>query len=115
MQMSELKIVLEELVAQIHNILGDNLERIVLYGSYARGDNEEDSDVDIMVLTNLSSEENRKYDRELNKIFSRLGLEHDILLSMYLKDKATYEYWFPVLPFYQNTEKDGIVLYQAVK
>ena len=42
---------------EIANILGADLKKIILYGSYARGDYRENSDVDIMVLTSLTDVE----------------------------------------------------------
>ena len=111
MKRSELDIVLKELTEQIYDLLGDKLDKVVLYGSYARGDNTEESDVDVLVLTNMEPEENRKILWTLNKIFSRVGLEHDILLSMLLLDKKAFHARKPILPFYQNIEKDGIVVY----
>ena len=45
MKRSELDIVLKELTEQIYDLLGDKLDKVVLYGSYARGDNTEESDV----------------------------------------------------------------------
>ena len=59
MKRSELDIVLKELTEQIYDLLGDKLDKVVLYGSYARGDNTEESDVDVLVLTNMEPEENR--------------------------------------------------------
>ena len=53
MKRSELDIVLKELTEQIYDLLGDKLDKVVLYGSYARGDNTEESDVDVLVLTNM--------------------------------------------------------------
>ncbi len=85
----------------------------MLYGSYARGDNSRESDVDILVLTDLTPEENRKFRRDLNRIFSRIGLKHDILLSMFLIDRKSYENRMEVMPFYQNIERDGVVVYAA--
>ena len=42
---------------QVKLILGDKLDKVILYGSYARGDYNEHSDVDIMILTTLTDEE----------------------------------------------------------
>jgi predicted nucleotidyltransferase len=38
--------------------LGNDLRKIILYGSYARGDYCEESDVDIMILSALTENEN---------------------------------------------------------
>ena len=81
MNKTDLAKVLQKLTTQIQQLLGDKLNKIVLFGSYARGDNTEWSDVDILVLTNLSPQENNAIFHELNKIFSRLGLEYDILYN----------------------------------
>ena len=37
----------------VKKIMGESLSRLLVYGSYARGDYTENSDVDIMVLTSL--------------------------------------------------------------
>ena len=38
-------------------ILKNNLSKLIVYGSYARGDYKENSDIDVMILTPLSKEE----------------------------------------------------------
>ena len=47
---SELKIVLQEVENASKQLYGDKLNKIILYGSYARGDNTEESDIDIMII-----------------------------------------------------------------
>lgn len=51
---------------QVKEILEDKLSKVILYGSYARGDYRENSDIDIMVLTTLTDVE---IEREEKKIF----------------------------------------------
>ena len=113
MDRNKLTIILNELSDNIQNLLGEKLDKIVLYGSCARGDNTQESDIDVLVMTVLSPEENRKLRRDLNRVFSRVGLKYDVLLSMFLIDKASYENRIDVNPFYQNIEKDGIIIYAA--
>ncbi len=42
----------EEFVSQIGELYGDRLNKVILYGSYARGEQHEDSDVDYLVVLN---------------------------------------------------------------
>jgi len=44
------KQVVKELVDELKKLYGDNLSRVILYGSKARGDATEDSDIDILVV-----------------------------------------------------------------
>jgi len=47
---SALKKITDKVVSAARESLGDKLDRVILYGSYARGDYNANSDVDIMVL-----------------------------------------------------------------
>ena len=44
-------------LSEVQKIYGSHLKRVILYGSYARGDYTADSDVDIMMLVDLSKED----------------------------------------------------------
>jgi uncharacterized protein len=73
--------------------LGSNLERVILYGSRARGDEETDSDLDVLVVVRDSSRsESEKihriayqlmWDREFHPLISLniIDHEHYLLLS----------------------------------
>ena len=42
---------IQKFINEVKKILGDRLKKVILYGSYARGDYNKKSDVDIMILT----------------------------------------------------------------
>ena len=50
-------------LSEIQKIYGAHLKSVILYGSYARGDYTPDSDIDIMILVDLSVEEMDAYFR----------------------------------------------------
>lgn len=52
---------IKQYVNEIKQIYGTHLRQIILYGSYARGDFRPDSDIDIMILLDLSDLELKAY------------------------------------------------------
>ena len=90
---------------------GDKLEAVILYGSYARGDYDEDSDIDVMVLVNMDREALLNYERGFSRLASRLSLADDdcTTISLLLNSWPHVEKWLPHIPFYQNVMRAGDV------
>ncbi len=55
--MKEVHEIIYKFSQQVKVILGNKLSKVIMYGSYARGDNNENSDLGIMVLTTLTEDE----------------------------------------------------------
>ena len=107
---STLEIITTRITREVSLRLGDKLDSILLYGSYARGDFDDDSDIDMMVLADVSADDANKIERELVTLTSSLGLEYNILISLYVKDCDTFNKWKDVLPYYQSVIRDGVRL-----
>ena len=90
--------------------LGNKLDKVILYGSYARGDYSEESDVDVMVLANISREDRGLERGKIRQLLNCIDLEHDVVLTINVTDTETFNRFFLVEPFYQNVIKDGVVL-----
>ena len=52
---------IRQYVFAIRNIYGKHVKQVILYGSYARGDFRQDSDVDVMVLVDLPDTQFESY------------------------------------------------------
>ncbi len=107
--------VIQEFIKSVHEILGDRVKKIILYGSYARGDYRENSDIDIMILTDLSDEEMEEYRTKI--VDCAYDLEYDnhfsFDLSPVIKNIDTFNYWLDTLPFYMNVQKEGVILSES--
>ena len=57
--------IMKEFAREVGRILGDSLSKIILYGSYARGDYHDGSDMDLMILTDLSDQEIEKEEKKV--------------------------------------------------
>lgn len=108
---SEVNIVTKEVVDAVLDLLQEDVYKIVLYGSYARGDFDLESDIDIMILLNCEKEKVQQYRKQVSKISSRIGLKNDVEVSILLRDRKTFEEGRDILPFYKNVAGEGVALY----
>ncbi len=107
----ELQTVLDRVREESEQLYGARLDKIILYGSYARGDNTEESDIDIMIVLDCTADEVRKMRSATSEMASDISLEQGVFLSILLKDKKQFEGNMELLPFYQNIVGEGVVVY----
>ena len=108
--MENLQEVFEKMIPGFQTIFGNILERIILYGSVARGTQTVESDVDIAVIVRKYTED--MHDKMIDLTVD-LELEYNKVLSVLLIDYDNFREWEDVLPFYKNMKKDGIMLWSA--
>ena len=105
---NQLNNILKKFEQKAKDIFGEKLESIVLFGSYARGDFDEESDIDILILADMSSEELASYRGHIDTLCGDLLWEYGIVVSAIEKDLETYNKYSNVLPFYKNIEQEGV-------
>ncbi len=66
----KIKNIMSEVYEKLIKLFGKKIERITLYGSYARGDSNLESDVDIMILLNCDQKEITQRRKEISRIAS---------------------------------------------
>ncbi|GHT43948.1 hypothetical protein AGMMS49965_18790 [Bacteroidia bacterium] len=81
-------------------------DKLILFGSQARGDERPDSDWDLLVLLNKPLKEADDEDN-FGYPFAELGWGHGVYLSTKIYTTAEWEKRKPSL-FYKNVEHDGI-------
>lgn len=91
-------------------VFGQKLSAVKLYGSYARGDFDDESDIDIIIIADISPEERVIYRNQLFDYIYDLDLEYDVLISVFIQDKSTFERYKDSYPFYKNIESEGVDL-----
>jgi len=100
----------DQVVNAVKDSLGDKLDKVILYGSYARGNYDDESDIDILVLANIPQEDELKEYKKINKFISRLGLEHNVMVTVNITDCKTFYKFIDDLPFFINVHREGVVL-----
>ena len=92
----------------ITEIFGEKLSRIVLFGSYARGDFNQNSDMDIMILADVQPEEISHYADLVYDITYDFEEKYGKEINPCVQSIKTYDQWKNAYPFFMNIEKDGV-------
>ena len=100
--------ILSEAFISSNNVYKNKVSEAYLYGSFARGDYHEYSDVDILVTVDMDTEELRNYRSFLASINSELSLKHDVTVSITVKSLEHFRKYADVLPYYKNVLKEGV-------
>lgn len=104
---------LECYIGEVKNLFGGSLRQIILYGSYARGDYREDSDVDVMILVDLTDMEIKEYQRKLSDLTFDFNMDNDLDIKPIVKNEGHFLKWIQNYPFYSNVKREGVVLFGA--
>ena len=108
----EIQNIIQDFIYKVKVILGDRLQKIILYGSYARGDFNKSSDIDIMILTDLNEKELEQYKDKIYDIAYDIESENnfEIEISPLIKKIDKYNARVNIVPFYTNVQREGVVL-----
>lgn len=110
---NNIKNILEEYVKGLLKIIGKDLKKVILYGSYARNEQNKDgeiSDIDIMILVDSKEEKIKELEKKVIDYSYDLDLQYDILLSPIIENIKNYENRRKYMSFYKNIENEGVLL-----
>ena len=103
-----IKKVVQIFASEATRIYGNILDAVILYGSCARGDFEPDSDIDILILLNVSPDKICEERKKIRSLSDRLDLEYDVVLAPVVQSTQVYEKYLSASVYYQNVKKEGV-------
>jgi len=104
---------LREYVKEIQKIYDKNLEQVILYGSYAKGNYGDNSDIDIMILVDVPDDEIYNYSDMLSDYTYDFNMEYNLDVKPMTQSKENFLKWVNVYPFFKHVRDEGIKLYGA--
>ena len=101
----------EDLIHGLVDIFSSNILAVILYGSVAKNDNTDESDIDIVIIIKNEMDDATK--ERFIHWSAELDLRYDRVFSIIDIQEENMEKWGNVLPFYQNIQKEGVILWKA--
>jgi predicted nucleotidyltransferase len=102
---TELEEILREFKTETEKLYGKRLKNVILFGSWARGDATEDSDIDLLVVLDGKVIPGKEIDRMIN-VITDINSKYGVLISIYpisVKDFTTLN-----SPLLLNVRREGI-------
>lgn len=103
-ELERIRPILEEFKRELRRIYGPRLRRLILYGSYARGEAEGGSDIDLLVVLDRTDDPLSERER-LSEVIFKLALKYNIVLSVLTIAERDLERPKPLL---LNVKREGI-------
>ena len=103
--MKKIDNILKEFRYEIEKIYGKRLRKIILYGSWARNEATEDSDIDVVVVLEGNVTPGKEIDRMID-IVTKINLKHKVLISIYPVSERNY--LTLKSPLLMNVRKEGV-------
>ncbi|MGN0404989.1 MAG: nucleotidyltransferase domain-containing protein [Bariatricus sp.] len=104
---TELDRITKEMVDCYRTYFGKNIVVIYLYGSYARGDYDNQSDIDITAVVKGDRLDLQNKLKAVWDYSADVALEHDVVISPMVIPYDEFENYKHTLPYYMNIEKEG--------
>lgn len=105
---NDLKNILQEINKIYKDIYAESLIKVILYGSYARGDYDNESDIDIAAIVQGEREIIQKQLKQVWEVSSELELKYETIISPTAIPYEEFEKYKEDLPYYRNIGKEGI-------
>lgn len=101
---------MKDFTAGAKETYGDKLKEIILYGSCARGDFDNESDVDIMILLDIPKSQEASERQKIRPLISNLDVkyEYELLFATNVHSYDEFYKWVDIVPYYGNVKNEGV-------
>ena len=102
--------IIQDFAKSVRKMMGNSLDSVIVYGSYARGDYSELSDIDVMLLVYLGEEEIKKISDQISDLAFDFMMKYGVDISPVITNTDHFNYWVDNLPYYRNVRDEGVRL-----
>jgi predicted nucleotidyltransferase len=106
---------LAALVERLQHHYGDDLLQVVLFGSKARQDFDDESDLDVLVVVRMPDDDYWRHWNEIVNIAWEIELAYNLVISLVIKTESDYAMMCQHQSLLSRTiQKDGVELWMRL-
>ena len=102
---------IKDVEKSIKKVFKGKLKKIIIFGSYARGDYDDESDIDFMVL--VEDKDLKKFEDLILDIEVDLSIKYGMLPSIFIYNIDDYYSNINVIDLLKSVENEGVEFYAA--
>lgn len=103
----QLNMIQNEMVKCYQQVYGKDIVDIFLYGSYARGDYDSESDIDFAAIVYGEREALQQKLKVIWDMSVDIGIENDVVISPIVIPHDEFEKYQEILPYYRSILTEG--------
>ena len=104
----EVRTIIAQLRERLSIIFPQEQFDIILFGSYARHDADDESDIDVMFLVNSSRQTIQEKHWQIGEAAAEVLMDFGIVVSPIVENRAYYHANADLLPFFRNVQREGV-------
>lgn len=104
----EVRKIIAELCSSMASLFPQNQIEAILFGSYARGDAEPGSDIDVLILVDASRQDISAQNWQVGDMAAELLLNYGVVVSPIVENRDYFNRNIGILPFYRNVAREGV-------
>jgi len=102
--------ILERLSGNLRELLGSSMRDMILFGSYARNEASDNSDIDIMILSDMERGDISALQWKIGELVSGILLDYGVLVSAIVENRTFFMENQEIMPFFRNIHQEGVRL-----
>ena len=106
--MQEVNKIIEELCVNMASLFPQDQIEAILFGSYARGNAEPGSDIDVLILVDASRQDISARNWQVGDLAAELLLNYGVVVSPIVENRDYFNRNIDILPFYRNVDREGV-------
>lgn len=104
----EVNRIVRQLCSGLKPLFPQSSMEAILFGSYARGEADAESDIDVMVLVDSSRQDISQKTQEISGVAADLLLSRGVMVSPIVENRRYFQDNIGLLPFYRNIAREGV-------